>query len=153
MSLTFPADTNILFAMWTQIFGLYLLHRFKIQPSTLQTIEWCKSSTCDAVPTDTRRTAENSCHKSHGLLSCDWPCIVLLIPRIMTCPEHVPCQNTCQLTDVSTASSTLQKPFGIYIYIYIYIYTVIPRLTSDPANEDFFAVFWTRLTNVLVNAR
>jgi len=31
--------------------------------------------------------------------------------------------------------------------------TVIPRLTSDPANdfsanEDFFAVFWTRLTNM-----
>jgi len=30
---------------------------------------------------------------------------------------------------------------------------VIPRLTSDPANEffaneDFFAVFWTRLTNM-----
>ena len=25
--------------------------------------------------------------------------------------------------------------------------TVIPRLTSDPANEDFFAVFLTRLTN------
>ena len=31
--------------------------------------------------------------------------------------------------------------------------TVIPRLTSDPANEDFLAVFWTRLTNVLVDAR
>jgi len=31
--------------------------------------------------------------------------------------------------------------------------TVIPRLTSGPANEDFFAVFWTRLTNVLVDAR
>ena len=36
--------------------------------------------------------------------------------------------------------------------------TVIPRLTSDPANfsanEDiFFAVFWTRLTNILVDAR
>jgi len=31
--------------------------------------------------------------------------------------------------------------------------TVIPRLTSDPANEDFFAIFWTRLTNVLVDAR
>jgi len=31
--------------------------------------------------------------------------------------------------------------------------TVIPRLTSDPANEDFFAVFRTRLTNVLVDAR
>ena len=30
--------------------------------------------------------------------------------------------------------------------------TVIPRLTSDPANE-FFAVFRTRLTNVLVDAR
>ena len=36
--------------------------------------------------------------------------------------------------------------------------TVIPRLTSDPAN-DFFrliifsAVFWTLLTNVLVDAR
>ena len=29
----------------------------------------------------------------------------------------------------------------------------VPRLTSDPANEDFFAVFWTRLTNVLVDAR
>ena len=27
-------------------------------------------------------------------------------------------------------------------------YAVIPRLTSDPANEDFFAVFWTRLTNM-----
>jgi len=26
--------------------------------------------------------------------------------------------------------------------------TVIPRLTSDPANEDFFAVFRTRLTNM-----
>jgi len=26
--------------------------------------------------------------------------------------------------------------------------TVIPRLTRDPANEDFFAVFWTRLTNM-----
>jgi len=25
----------------------------------------------------------------------------------------------------------------IYIYIYIYICTVIPRLTSDPANEFF----------------
>jgi len=25
----------------------------------------------------------------------------------------------------------------IYIYIYIYIHTVIPRLTSDPANEFF----------------
>ena len=25
---------------------------------------------------------------------------------------------------------------------------VIPRLTSDPANEDFFAVFWTRITNM-----
>ena len=30
---------------------------------------------------------------------------------------------------------------------------MIPRLTSDPANEffaneDFFAVFWTRLTNM-----
>ena len=33
------------------------------------------------------------------------------------------------------------------------ISTVIPRLTSDPANEDFFAVFRTRLTNVLVDAR
>jgi hypothetical protein len=36
--------------------------------------------------------------------------------------------------------------------------TVIPRLTSDhankfSANEDFFAVFWTRLTNVLVDVR
>ena len=31
-------------------------------------------------------------------------------------------------------------------------YTVIPRLTSDPANEDFFAVFQTWLTNVLVDA-
>ena len=31
--------------------------------------------------------------------------------------------------------------------------TVIPRLTSDSANEDFFAVFRTRLTNVLVDAR
>ena len=31
--------------------------------------------------------------------------------------------------------------------------TVIPRLTSDPANEYFFAVFRTRLTNVLVDAR
>ena len=36
--------------------------------------------------------------------------------------------------------------------------TVIPRLTSDPAieslaNEDFLAVFWTWLTNVLVDAR
>ena len=56
----------------------------------------------------------------------------------------------------------------IYIYIYIYIYKYcccgltrpiaiskyrIPRLTSDSANEfftneDFFAVFWTRLTNI-----
>jgi len=32
-------------------------------------------------------------------------------------------------------------------------YAVIPRVTSDPANEisaneDFFAVFWTRLTNM-----
>jgi len=26
--------------------------------------------------------------------------------------------------------------------------TVIPRLTSDPANEDFFVVFCTRLTNM-----
>ena len=26
--------------------------------------------------------------------------------------------------------------------------TVIPQLTSDPANEDFFTVFRTRLTNV-----
>ena len=25
----------------------------------------------------------------------------------------------------------------LYIYIYVYIYTVIPRLTSDPANEFF----------------
>ena len=32
-------------------------------------------------------------------------------------------------------------------------YRVITRLTSDPANEDFFAVFRTRLTNVLVDAR
>ena len=32
-------------------------------------------------------------------------------------------------------------------------FTVIARLTSDPANEDFFAVFWTRLTNVSVDAR
>ena len=36
--------------------------------------------------------------------------------------------------------------------------TVIPRLTSDPANEFsanevFFVVFWTRLTNVLADAR
>jgi hypothetical protein len=36
--------------------------------------------------------------------------------------------------------------------------TVIPRLTSDPANEfsaneDFFAVFRTRLMNILVDAR
>ena len=31
---------------------------------------------------------------------------------------------------------------------------MIPRLTSDPANEDIFpAVFQTRLTNVLVGAR
>ena len=30
----------------------------------------------------------------------------------------------------------------------IYIYTVIPRLTSDPANEYFFAVFRARLTNI-----
>ena len=29
----------------------------------------------------------------------------------------------------------------VYVYIYIYIYTVIPRLTSDPANEDFFRSF------------
>ena len=26
--------------------------------------------------------------------------------------------------------------------------TVIPRLTSDPANEDFFRCFWTLLTNM-----
>jgi len=32
-------------------------------------------------------------------------------------------------------------------------YTVLPRLTSDPANKDFFAVFRTRLTYVLVVAR
>jgi len=32
------------------------------------------------------------------------------------------------------------------------VYTQIPRLTSDPANEDFFAVFRTRLTNVLVDS-
>ena len=31
----------------------------------------------------------------------------------------------------------LQKVMYIYIYIYIYIYAVIPRLTSDPANEFF----------------
>jgi len=40
---------------------------------------------------------------------------------------------------------------------FLYPYTVIPRLTSNPANEfsaneDFFAVFRTRLTNVLVDA-
>ena len=26
--------------------------------------------------------------------------------------------------------------------------TVIPRLMSDPANEDFFAAVWTRRTNM-----
>jgi hypothetical protein len=31
--------------------------------------------------------------------------------------------------------------------------TVIPRLTSDPANKDFFHCFRTRLMNVLVDAR
>jgi len=39
-----------------------------------------------------------------------------------------------------------------------YLDTVIPRLTSDLANEffsqrRFFRCFWTRLTNVLVDAR
>jgi len=43
--------------------------------------------------------------------------------------------------------------------VVINVSTVIPRLTSDTAKElfgltkIFFAVFWTRLTNVLVDAR
>ena len=63
-------------------------------------------------------TAQNSCHKSHGLLSYDCPNIVLLIARMVTRPQHVPCQNTCQLTDVTTASLTLFKKKNLLVNIY-----------------------------------
>ena len=47
--------------------------------------------------------------------------------------------SSSYFTKVSPRYKQTFAPFGN---------TVIPRLTSDPANEDFFAVFWTRLTNM-----
>ena len=58
---------------------------------------------------------------------------------------------TPTIADWITESTTC-APMYTYTINY-HTYTVIPRLTSDPANEDFFAVFRTWLTNVLVDAR
>jgi len=111
MTVTCQADINKLFVMRTQIFSLSLLHRFKIQPSTLQTSEWCEFSLCNAVSADTRsrhwQNSREQLSQIHGLLPCDCTRIALLITRMMTRPEHVRCQDTCQLTEISTASLTL----------------------------------------------
>ena len=44
-------------------------------------------------------------------------------------------EPTVSISDLMCQHLTCGSLF--YIYIYIYIYTVIPRLTSDPANEFF----------------
>jgi len=58
----------------------------------------------------------------------------------------------CELFKNAQTWITLRYIFYCYISIHS-VNTVIPWLTSDHANEDFFAVFWIRLTNVLVDER
>ena len=64
----------------------------------------------------------------------------------------------CLVTDISV-NDWLIGAFYLPLYKLQQISTVIPRLTSDRVNEllsyqrFFFAVFRTRLTNVLVDAR
>ena len=79
---------------------------------------------------------QSTTHKTEfsGILQCD-------LPHILDTP----------LWDVTDYKNTNHEGATIN--------TAIPRLTSDPANEFFrltkifFAVSWTRLTNVLMDAR
>ena len=58
-------------------------------------------------------------------------------------------------TSQSVRRRCLEQYCVLYCRRWIHTHTVIPRLTSDPANERifrptkiFFSVFWTRLTNM-----
>lgn len=92
MTVACQADINKLFVMRTQIFSLSLLHRFKIQPSTLQTSEWCEFSLCNAVPTDTR---SRHWQNSRGQL--------LQIPRFIALWLSIHCATDHQNEDMSGA--------------------------------------------------
>jgi len=62
-------------------------------------------------------------------------------------PKATKILRICNTYCFSTATIVARTRLNVTLHVHC-PYTVIPRLTSGPANEDFFAVFRTRLTNM-----